>query len=278
MASISASEVGQHCYAVLVILVYLAAVVDFFRFQSVIGPLVDHYRNAIFGGMIFFPLTGAALALAAGAGGKMALEMGQTGLFQFLAAFVLFFAGCIWVRRCPLRETVRQDLIWKKRLGGSTTYRQPWPLVNRLGAGAGLGICLFLGSLGALSAYAQFTGADLGEGFDNPHITSRPIVQVVFLALLAPLIEEITVRWYLLHALLRFFRRWPMRRALAIALSAGFWALGHSFFEPAGLKMAQIFIVGCFLGAFFPRLGLEGSIVAHLTINLLSLLALTAVY
>ncbi|MBN1515884.1 CPBP family intramembrane metalloprotease [Candidatus Sumerlaeota bacterium] len=103
-----------------------------------------------------------------------------------------------------------------------------------------------------------------------------PLRALVYHVLLSAVWEELLYRWLLMHWLLGLLRRVNYGRWIAIALSALIWAVGHAtgYADPPWIKVAQVFLLGVLLGAAYPRLGLEGCIVAHFTMNLITMLAM----
>ncbi len=98
---------------------------------------------------------------------------------------------------------------------------------------------------------------------------------IPLLILLAPIWEETALRWYLLNRIEGKLADWPWGRPAAILGTAALWALGHAAMtDPPWVKMAQIFCVGCILGARFRSIGLSGCIVVHMAMNLMAFLSL----
>jgi len=232
-------------------------------------------RQSAFAWERFRPAAVAILALAAA---FLAVNLWRPGAAPavFLAdrslriagvavwAGVFFCGGWMSVARaghCGLLERAR-------RHATGLTTPSPWRALAETLAVA-VGAIVF--SVVLLVAVAPEPAAALGRRFGSPENLELTSGYLLLVIVLAPVWEESAFRWYLLNRLEEAWqgRRWS--RPLAIAASAAFWACGHATMtDPAWVKLAQIFGVGCLLGWRFPVIGLSGCILVHLAINTLA--------
>ena len=85
----------------------------------------------------------------------------------------------------------------------------------------------------------------------------------------AAIMEEVLFRLFWLTFFLWLLRRVPGRQWVSISLVSAMWALGHTgVIEPPWVKLLQIFVVGLVVGHVYLRAGTEGSVLVHLSLNL----------
>ena len=101
-----------------------------------------------------------------------------------------------------------------------------------------------------------------------PAILQWPFL--VALVTLAPILEEILFRHYLLYRIAALLGR--LRGAavpVAIALCSLLWSVGHwGAIDPYWLKLVQTLVLGCILGATAWRRGMDAAIALHWVYNL----------
>lgn len=195
------------------------------------------------------------------------------GTMHLVWMALFFLAGYTWIRRYRYKHPyVRQDLLWKRRIEGHYSRRpmryRVWP---RIAGGLAVGLLLAFISSIYFTIYAEIWNPDYIQIAEKEMLQDFPTWLVIFMALIAPITEELMFRWYLLHRLQHLFRKIPFHRMASVMLSAAVWAVGHAYAEPVYVKEIQIITIGVALGWLFPRLGLAGCIAAHLMINIVGL-------
>lgn len=162
----------------------------------------------------------------------------------------------------------------------ATGERSAFPLLfQRAGACRGWLLAAAAGVLASLLSYAAFSlgGVKAGFAFElaktlYPALFERPraFAFLVFgpTLLAAAVSEEILYRGVIQAWLLRWLGQGRGAAFGAIAVSAAFWALGHTAnATPMLPKLIQVLALGFAFGAIARRYSVEASIVAHLTLN-----------
>lgn len=267
------AEIHHLISSVLMSAILIFSAIDFFRYRSITFPIIRENFNLLCA--IFFFICTPAINIYFNHYDPVVL--GQVIGYAFLTltnCSFLFLAGYIWVRRSPvINHGRRHDLIWKKifqkGVDDHSVFYNPKPLL--LGVLFGLMLAFFsiiyvnLMSLIYPQAFLKFQ-----SGIDFNRISGW-----VFMALMAPFFEEIFYRWYLFHGLKFLFRHFKSGNWIAIVLCSAIFAVGHfGYAEPIWIKELQTFIIGFVLCLYFPVLGIEGCIIAHLTINLIGVIGL----
>ena len=189
---------------------------------------------------------------------------------NFVFTVILFISGYVYVRRCKYAKNERRfDLAWKSMLiKNPGRHAQGNMLIVLTGILVGLVMCFLSLSYFELMLYY----------YPDMEVTPKafkvlPKAFLIYTIMIAPFWEEIFYRWYLLNALRHLFRDTRYSRVIAIVLSSTVWAFAHNYgyTDPAWIKEVQIFLNGLILSIMYPRIGLEGCIIAHLTINMLAI-------
>jgi len=189
-----------------------------------------------------------------------------------LGASIFFCAGWPWVTRAGHMGLFERAQ--RRRAGLST------PSVRRA-VGETLAIavaipCFSAAFFALIKVLVEVQrSANFRQLFESPESLEARSGYLLLFIVAAPLWEETFFRWYLLNRFEELLARWSWGHWVAILGSSAVWALGHATLTvPFGVKVVQIFAIGCLLAWRFPVIGLSGCIVAHLAMNLLAVFSL----
>lgn len=215
-------------------------------------------------------LAGTAIGLALGMGGSLEdLAVGVPPALLFWVALPTQFFGMLLA------------LAWVSQKRGSGRFNTDFGFTIRREDAAFLflGMLLLVALAFALTPLAQLLGAD-----ESPQETTEAISQVVDLptqimivltvAIVTPIVEELTFRGLLLRYL---EERMKPRRALVIsaALFGAFHVLGTNGIAGAVIALLQTFLAGLVLAYVTQKSGkLSRAIFVHGGFNLITILAL----
>jgi membrane protease YdiL (CAAX protease family) len=215
-------------------------------------------------------LVGTVIGLALGMGGSLEdLAISVPPELLFWVALPAQFFGMLLA------------LAWVSQKRGSGSFATDFGFTIRLGDSAFifLGMLLLLALAFALTPLAELLGAD-----ETPQVTTEAISMVVDLptqimivltvAIVTPIVEELTFRGLLLRYL---EERMNSRRALLLsaALFGVFHALGTNGAAGAIIAMVQTFLAGLVLAYVTQKSGkLSRAIFVHGGFNLITILAL----
>jgi membrane protease YdiL (CAAX protease family) len=220
-------------------------------FAATCGVLAIAYLSALPGGVLF----GVCLAIS----------------FHLIFALYLVPAGLYWAWRnkvsgMPLVRSCAR----RKRPGthpaSQRVFSWKWVLL--------MGVLVNLYTYGIFAIFrARMTESFKLEFLKPEFDTPAFVILILLISAAAPFYEEVVFRLGLQNLIALFLRRHGISASWAIIVSAAVWAFGHTgLVAPVGTKELQIFGVGIVLGKVMQKIGLEGCIVVHLMLNLLSVL------
>lgn len=178
-------------------------------------------------------------------------------LLQGALVLILVQTGQYWAGRCgarPFRPFLRRWRRWPWRwLAAALAAMLAWTLL----------LARLVPHEAAGGQLLQWMGLDAMPSW-------LAVATTIALLTLAPILEEVLYRHYLLYRLGAWFGRGPGRGAApAILLTSTLFAVAHvGHLEPLWLKWAQIFVPGLLLGATAWLHGLEAAIALHWGFNL----------
>jgi len=150
-------------------------------------------------------------------------------------------------------------------------FKEKWRKINYWGA-IGLSCLIFIGITELLIYLTDPKMTEAGENFYNMvgvFYKSKELGSF-FIAAYAPLLEEISYRFFWTGILLNLLKKFRWRWEATFIITSVIWSFGHAgVLEPEWVKLLQIFIYGIVLGILFRKKGIEACIISHLVSNIL---------